>query len=700
MGNRTLKNGETFLFADERGDLSPETSYGLYRSDTRFLSRWQLKIEGMEPVFLLSEMKDDHDLVLLTNPHIEKEGKVVLWRESLQLKRKRFIYQNHLYETIAVKSYHPQPIAFQLSLEFDADFKDMFMIRGFQNGKTGAVYERLNEKNCCRIKYCGKDGIQRQTSIYWNDVFPAYTEKQNVHFPITLEHLDEKIIELTVVTRIGDELHGVLSATEAYDFLQQQKICSRSHEPVLKTNSQTLNHLLNRGMRDLQMLATDIGEGLFPVAGLPWFAVPFGRDSLIAALQLLPFQPKVAQGTLRTMAKFQGKTYNAWRDEQPGKIMHEIRFGELANTNQVPFTPYYGSIDATPLFLILLGEYVLWTGDINLFLSLEENVQRALEWIDVDGDLDGDGFIEYERKSEKGIANQGWKDSEDAIVHESGEYAHAPIALCEVQGYVYRAKVLIARIYHHIGKKKISDVLQKQAEQLKVRFHKKFWMKDRRYYAIALDANKKPVGTITSNPGHLLYCGILDFARAKDVARMLVSEKMFSGYGIRTMGAGEAGYNPLSYHNGSIWPHDNSLIIAGLVQYGFTKEASRVAEGLIQAGTFFENFRLPELFCGFSQDAGRPVPYPVACSPQAWAAGTPLLLLQSLLGLKVNSLEGFIQISPYLEGPFQSAECKNLKIGSGVLSFSVKQNRNHSDIQVKINTTGLAVKAEQPIKIC
>jgi glycogen debranching enzyme len=461
----------------------------------------------------------------------------------------------------------------------------------------------------------------------------------------------------------------------------------------VKTDLAPLQRLVDRGMNDMRVLLTDVGFGPFPVAGLPWFGVPFGRDSLIAALQILPFQSEIAKGTLLTMAHYQGQNLDPWRDEQPGKIMHEIRFGELAATNQIPFTPYYGTVDATPLFLILLSEYVKWTGDLKLAAQLENTIENALMWIDEYGDRDNDLFVEYHQESSKGIANQGWKDSGDSVVHRSGEYAKTPIALAEVQGYVYQAKMGIASIYENLNQSERARNLRNQAALLKEKFDEAFWMDDVKFYAIALDEKKEQVGTITSNPGHVLFSEMLTEERAQAVTEMLVSPKMFSGYGIRTMAEGEAGYNPMSYHDGSIWPHDNSISLLGMSKTGHQQAASKVMSGLIQAAAHFEYDRLPELFCGYDTLAGKAVKYPVACSPQAWAAGTPLVFIQSMLGLFPDSLMKEIRLSPVLLDGMNDLEVKDISIGEGTLSIKVTRSGESFTAEILKNTTGFKLKS-------
>lgn len=483
------------------------------------------------------------------------------------------------------------------------------------------------------------------------------------------------MITFTVQPQIGEAV--VTKPMKPEDALKQLKQVYEvwdQQTAKVQTDHDLIQRLVDRGLKDLKVLLTDLGYGAFPVAGLPWFGVPFGRDSLIASLQMLPFNAQVAKGTIRTMAARQGESVDPWRDEQPGKIMHEIRYGELANTNQIPFTPYYGTIDATPLFLMLITEYARWTGDLEFVQELEPNIIRALEWIDLYGDRDDDLFVEYHQESSKGIANQGWKDSGDSIVHRNGEYAKTPIALSEVQGYVFQAKMGIADLYEALGRNEESSRLREEARRLKNKFDEAFWMEEHQYYAIALDENKHQVGTITSNPGHLLLSGMLDDSRADAVANMLVSRKMFSGFGIRTMGEGEAAYNPMSYHDGSIWPHDNSMIILGLSKTGRQQQANQVMKGLIDAAAHFEYERLPELFCGYDSSIGKVVPYPVACSPQAWAAGTPLIFIQSLLGLFPNGIKKQIHLSPVLLDGMNELTVSNIAIGSGVLSIRVERS--------------------------
>lgn len=675
MDYRVIKENDLFLLTDSNGNIVENHPYGLglYTKDTRFLSNLHLKINGEDPILLASDAAENYMAkILLTNPHMEKDGELILWRESVQIERTRFIYDDVLYESINVKNYFPKAVQFNLSLHFDVDFADMFIVRGFQNGETGKRTGQTVSTKTLKFHYEGSDSLKRSTVITWDKNEKIADELGSVFFDFKLAHLQEETVTFMIQPKIGaGQLKEPLRLHEALAKLKHSYKCWENTTTKVKTDYEPLQRLIDRGIADLRVLLTDLGYGKFPVAGLPWFGVPFGRDSLIAALQMLPFNSEVAKGTLLTMASRQGTKVDPWRDEQPGKVMHEIRYGELANTNQIPFTPYYGTIDATPLFLILLTEYVRWTGDLQIVTTMNKSIEDALNWIDQYGDRDGDLFVEYHQESSKGMANQGWKDSGDSIVHRDGEYAKTPIALSEVQGYVYQAKMGIAEIFEHIGDQVKSTTLREQANKLKEKFEKEFWMDDVNYYAIALDENKKQVGTITSNPGHLLFSEMLPAERVHSVIDMLVSSKMFSGYGIRTMGSEEAGYNPMSYHDGSIWPHDNSLIILGMSKLKKSEEANMVMEGLIDASAHFEYDRLPELFCGYEKAMGKAVKYPVACSPQAWAAGTPLVFIQSILGLFPNSLKKEIVLSPKLLSKMNKLEVSNLSIGDGQLSLSV-----------------------------
>ncbi|KZE69320.1 amylo-alpha-1,6-glucosidase [Fictibacillus phosphorivorans] len=694
MNYRVIKENDLFFLTDDKGNIPRENDYGLglYTKDTRFLSKFDVKINGQDPILLSSSADENYMAkILLTNPHMEENGELILWRESVEIERKRLIYDGVLYETLQVKNYYPKPVEFEISIHVDADFTDMFIVRGFQSGEVGSRTGEEATKTSLNYFYKGSDDVERATKIQWNREAKSVNKDGDIAFQFQLEHGEAQSVTLSVSPEINGESGVVIHPETALQNLHSSYEKWGADTTRVETDYKPLQRLVDRGIMDLRVLLTDIGHGSFPVAGLPWFGVPFGRDSLIAALQMLAFNPEIAKGTLLTMASQQGTKVDPWRDEQPGKIMHEIRYGELAATNQIPFTPYYGTIDATPLFIVLLSEYTKWTGDLTLAEQLLPNIEAALNWIDEYGDRDGDGFVEYHQESSKGIANQGWKDSGDSIVHRNGDYAETPIALSEVQGYVYQAKLGVAAIFEAQGKREEANRLRGQADKLKKRYDEKFWMEDQQFHAIALDKDKQQVGTLTTNPGHVLFAEMLEEDKAEKVMEKLVDPVFFSGYGIRTMAEGEAGYNPMSYHDGSIWPHDNSMILLGMSKLKHQDEANLVINGLIEAANHFEYDRLPELFCGYDSKIGRAVKYPVACSPQAWAAGTPLVFIQALLGLFPDSLNKVIQLSPQLLENMNVLKVERIKIGEGYLSVDVQRDGSKTMVTILENTTGYDV---------
>ncbi|MEK4348244.1 amylo-alpha-1,6-glucosidase [Paenibacillus sp. FSL P4-0184] len=702
MAYSVIKENDLFLVTDLSGDISTDSTegFGLYTKDTRFLSHLKLTVNGAKPIVLASESDRNYvSNIVLTNPDI-KDGEK-LWRESVEIKRTRFIYKGILYETIRATNFNPHLQRFSIELEIDADFQDMFVIRGFQEGHFGQKTGVRQLASGFSIDYGGVDDVKRSLLVEWMEAPGQVTVSNDgarIAYYMDLEAGQSASIDLFFVPVIDETYPERHSHADAIQELQRMYADWEQRSTGVASNHPVFDSLYRRGLSDIRALLTDLGFGLFPVAGLPWYAVPFGRDSLITALQLLPVHPEIAKGTIMTMARYQGEKSDSWRDEQPGKIMHEIRDGELANTNQVPFKPYYGTVDATPLFLILIGEYVKWTDDIPLFEEMMPNIRRALEWIDTCGDLDESSFVTYNKESAKGIKNQGWKDSSNSVVHRNGEYAQAPIALAEVQGYVYQAKTTIAELLRTMkpysnDNKMIawSSNLIAEAEELSKLFEKEFWVESDRFYALALDCGREQVETVTSNPGHVLMSGMLNPDRAAAVADKLLSKEMFSGYGIRTMAEGEKGYNPISYHNGSVWPHDNSLCLMGLNHEGFHKEAVTVIEGLLAASSSFENHRLPELFCGYSADKGTPIHYPVACSPQAWAAATPFVFIEVMLGMQLDYMTRQISLHPMLPVGMDWLSVRRLRLGSGVLDVDVKRRKETCDYHILENTTGWTV---------
>lgn len=702
MDYRVIKENDLFLLTDLSGDVNERSSaYGLYMQDTRFLSKFTLTLNG-QPLNMLVSNADENYIsrIVLTNPKTEHDGVMTLWPESIEVSRTRFIYDAALYEGISLTNFSPQQENFELELVFDADFSDMFVIRGFQNGVTGKKTGVHTSEQGFDIGYQGEDQESRKLLVRWSRQPEEQRKEESgqvIRYVLDMQPGETMKLDFFIAPVIGDAEPGQVPHDMAIERLQASYDSWGAQSTSIQSDLPVYNQLYERGLLDVRVLLTDMGKGQFPVAGLPWYAVPFGRDSLIAALQLLPVQPEVAKGTIRTMAHYQGEKVDPWRDEEPGKIMHELRNGELANTNQVPFNPYYGSIDSTPLFLVLIGEYVKWTDDYELLQSMLPHIRRALQWIDEYGVREEEGsFVAYAQQAEKGIPNQGWKDSGNSIVCRDGRFAKAPISLVEVQGYVYQAKRVLAELLNHLKEesgaidwKAWAAQLHEEAAALQHAFEREFWIESDQFYALALEEDGRRVETVTSNPGHVLMSGIISQDRAQHVVSKLLSPTMFSGYGIRTMAEGEMAFNPMSYHNGSIWPHDNSICLLGMNDMGFQQEAAIVMEGLLKASTHFEHNRLPELFCGYSEEQGPPVRYPVACSPQAWAAATPLVFVQVMLGMRLDYSHRLITLNPVLPNGMTTLSVEHMRLGSGVLDITVsKTSEQGFSVQINSNTTG------------
>jgi glycogen debranching enzyme len=671
-----VKEGDTFLYCDMEGNLDDHKEYGLglYHRDTRFLSLFKMTISGRDPVLLSSSAERAYmSYVDLTNPELFEDGEVVVPQQTLNVRRVRAI-KGRLFERVRVKNYNPYPVQLSVSFAMAADFADIFEVRGLAREGLGHQEPPWAEGREARFVYKGEDGVTRETLVGFDpqpDRVEVVGDRIEVEFVVVLAQHQTKLISTT----FDPIVDGVRPIPMEFDAAVHQ--LRRSYEDwerdatQISTDNELFNKLLIRGLRDLRALYTRTEQGGVIAAGIPWYVAVFGRDSLITSHQLLTVNPVMAREALELLARLQGKEENAWRDEEPGKILHEIRRGELAGAGEVPHTPYYGSVDATPLFVVLFAQYVRWTDDLEFARALLPNVRAALEWIDRYGDADRDGFVEYQTKSPKGMDNQGWKDSFHSVVHTDGRLASGPIALVEVQAYVYLAKLRVADVFEILGDADTAARLRGEAHELRLRFNQEFWMDDELYYAQALDGDKRQVRSIVSNPGHALYCDIVDSEKATHVARRLLQPDMFSGWGIRTMSKSAAAYNPMSYHNGSVWPHDNALIAAGLKRYGFLKATNRVATAIFDAAIHADYMRLPELFCGFTRRTpNQPVGYPVANSPQAWAAGAPFLLLQAILGLSARAHENMLTINkPHLPPWLNVVELRTLRVGRSSTSM-------------------------------
>ncbi len=676
---RTLKYGDTFVVLDSRGDIAAASgrSAGLFHVDTRYLSRFEVLVNGAPPLLLGSNLRDDNSslVVDLTNPDIISDQRILLEKDSVHVLRTVFLWRGTAYQRLRVRNYGDRLVELQVAILFGNDFADLFEVRGAQRERRGSATAKLRGGDQAVLSYRGLDAKLRRTMLTF-DPPPHRLAMDSAVYDLRLDPGETQPIFAAVSCDVAQSrplpfLRGLIAAR------RELRRAARNRTSV-ETSNDRFNEMLCRSAADLAILTTDTPQGPYPYAGIPWFSTTFGRDGLITALQMLWWNPDVARGVLRRLAAYQAKTTDPLADAEPGKILHEMRGGEMAALREVPFGLYYGSVDSTPLFVLLAGLYVERTGDCDTVAELWPNIEAALNWIDGPGDPDGDGFVEYQRANEQGLANQGWKDSHDAVFHADGRLAEGEIALAEVQGYVYAAKRMAAICARRLGRNDTADRLAAQARRLAERFEAAFWCPAVETYALALDGDKEPCRVRTSNAGQVLFSGIAAPDRAARVAAGLLEPHFFSGWGIRTVAMGEARYNPMSYHNGSIWPHDNALIALGLARYGQKTAIATLCEGLFTAGTYMDLRRLPELFCGFRRQRGHgPTLYPVACSPQAWASATPFSLLEASLGLQFDPFAGEIrlcnpQLPPFLDEVF----LRNLQLGTSNVDLRIRRHRD------------------------
>jgi glycogen debranching enzyme len=690
---RVLAQGESFAIFESTGDIvdSPLEALGFFYRDTRHLRCFEITIAGEVPHFLNSYVSDDNTEVRanLTNPDLMgADDAKLLPRDLLQIQRSWVLSNGRLFQKIALRNFAESTVKIEMNFALGADFRDMFEVRGQSRKKRGEMHEAKVDPRSVEFRYSGLDRINRSTMVSFSHKPTSLTES-NATFMLALKR--GASMEMEVSVEAGQEQprqNGKIIVPRNFgDALE-----SRRHEVAgvvsgftrITTSNQIANTLIARSLGDLATLTTAKERGDTIMAGIPWFATLFGRDSIITALSVLPFFPELAAGVLRTLGSLQGTESNEARDEEPGKIVHEMRACEMANTGEIPFGRYYGSIDSTPLFLWLIGRYVAATGDMTLAEELWPNVERALDWLGNRGDRDGDGYVEYQRETPQGLANQGWKDSLDAISHADGALAKPPIALAEVQGYVYAAHCTLAEIAGRLNKVDLREHLREEARTLKTNFERDFWLAKEKLLALALDGEKRPCAVMASNGAHCLAAGLLDGEPAAIFAERLLAEDMFSGWGVRTLSSRERRYNPMSYHNGSVWPHDNAMAAWGLATVGRTDGAVKIMTGLFEAAAGLKNESLPELFCGFSREPSLgPVPYPVACYPQAWSAASVFLLLQAILGIEVRGLERRIVMrAPMIPEWLDWIRFEELRVGKSSISFIARRGRRGASIEV------------------
>ncbi|MGY3446990.1 MULTISPECIES: amylo-alpha-1,6-glucosidase [unclassified Bradyrhizobium] len=683
---RSLKHDDTFIVLDSHGDIGASAGGpdGLFNADTRYLARLEMVLEDVQPLLLGSNMRDDNSALTvdLTNSDVYRDDRLTLPKDTLHIVRSIFLWRGTFYQRIGLQNHGDHAASFDLALLFDNDFADLFEVRGERRPRRGIGSSKLLGPTDVVLEYCGLDEQTRITALHFD---PRPTRLSvNVatyHFDLEPAQVTSLFVAVSCNKPIMQKPVPFFRGLLAH---RREMRNSSAGAASIETSNNIFNEVLCQAMADLNMLMTETPQGRYPYAGIPWYSTTFGRDGLITAMQMLWVDPRIAKGVLKRLALFQAKAVDPLADAAPGKILHEMRGGEMAALREVPFAHYYGSVDSTPLFVLLAGLYLERTGDVETLRELWPAVEAGLQWIDGPGDPDRDGFVEYQRATDEGLRNQGWKDSFDAIFHADGTLAEGNIALAEVQGYVFAGKQLAARAARTLGFADKAARLDAEAERLRERFEAAFWCEELGTYALALDGAKQPCRVRTSNAGQTLFSGMVREDRARRVAADLMSQKFFSGWGIRTVAAGEARYNPMSYHDGSIWPHDNALIALGLARYGLKHSVAHLFKGLFDAASYMELRRLPELFCGFRRERRRgPVLYPVACAPQAWASATPFTLLEAALGLEFDTVRGEIRLrDPRLPEFLNDVVLRDLRLGASSVDLRLRRHGDEVSLEV------------------
>ena len=747
-----LKEGQIFLVADRAGDvkLLNLEGHGLYFRDTRHLSLFEMDISGTRLTLLSAagELNFMSNLQFANDTLLGPTGEIVAEPRTISIRRNRFLYGDGLHERLGLLNYNQHPVQLTVRITFGSDFRDMFEVRGYFPDDSGVALGEMKPieilPDGVQLGYRGSDGVERHTRVtfdpnpdsieivnprlrrldptealpglvQWNDpreegrVVPPIAAAV---FKIDLPPNEFKSITVHIAPDADDSPSPAAARNGAGTGSDRARLLDsafvgmrdsydewRSASTQIGTDHELFDQLLSRALQDLRLLIDNVDGDLVPTAGIPWFAVPFGRDSLITSMQCLSLRPSIAAGTLRFLARRQGREVNDFREEQPGKILHEVRSGELARLHRVPHSPYYGSVDSTPLFLVALGEYVRWTGDLNLARELLPNAEAALGWMRDYGDVDLDGFLDYHSRSSEGIRNQGWKDSPDSTSHRDGRPAEPPIALAEVQAYGFAAHREMADLYARLGDPAKERIQRGLAERMRQQFIARLAMSDDDgpFWAMGLDGAGQRIETVTSNPGHALWAGLLRGKEARPTVERLLADDMRCGWGVRSLSSRALTFNPMSYHNGSVWPHDNALIALGMKRAGADIAARDVASEIFEAGLRFPGARLPELWCGFGRDRryrSTPAQYPVSCSPQAWAAGSAFMLLQALLGLEADAFDGVVRLRPVLPNWLGRVSFRKLRVAGSQIDFDVIREGHRLIVDV-VDDGGLRIEARE-----
>ncbi|HEX6542937.1 MAG TPA: glycogen debranching N-terminal domain-containing protein [Ktedonobacterales bacterium] len=680
----SLKHGDVFVLTDARGDLpTSEQETGLFWHGTRFLRSCDLFVEGWPMVGLSHSTSDDGAScqIDLTNPFLPLAQEPGIYQGVIHLRRQLDLRGHQLTQTFLLTSFESEPIEVRVGLKTGADFRDIFEIRGMERPERGEMLPPRKERDEVVFHYRGLDNVERKTHLMLDP--PAErVVSDGIFWHLRLERGETVQIRVTI-TVSERSLDHIARPTDIIESTSESPD-TRMHIPVVQSDNVFFNRVLERGMHDLLMMCTPTTEGLYPYAGIPWYACPFGRDALITSLEFLPWFPDVARGTLAFLIAHQGKKEDPFTEEQPGRILHEFRHGEMANCREIPFIPYYGTIDANPLFLILFEAYIRWTNDLDFLRRHWASAEAAAHWMRRYGDRDGDTFLEYEKTSETGLVNQGWKDSWDSVSYRDGRLGEPPIALCEVQGYAYAAYRAMSYLANRMHRHDDEEHWLAAAEELQANFLRAFWWEQEQTLYLALDRNKQPCDVVASNAGHCLWSGILPNEQGHAMVDRLLADDMYTEWGIRTLSGREQRYNPMSYHNGSVWPHDTALVGSGFSRIGRKREAGELLGHLYGLSLYYEGARLPELFCGFTRRRGfGPTRYPVACSPQAWATGAPILLLSNMLGFEPEAeRHRLILRQPMLPDWLDRLELRGLQLGGR--SAHLRFTRTNGDTAVTV----------------